>query len=442
MDPLNNLSSRSQNSTTTKLLIVGILILICLIPTFFVLILLSERTNRQEEVKKEITDKWGSHQLIVGPILSLPYYKLSIDSQGFKHELSGVLNILPKKLSHSASIDPEVRSRGIFEAVVYRTKIDGEGTFEISDFSYAGIKSSEIQWNKAYISMGITDTRGITQQISLKWNNFDIVFEPGPKNSIAGASGIHAFVPLHTAKKSFNFIYSFDIRGSKKLEFLPLGGETKVDIKSNWSSPSFTGVYLPNERDIVDGFSASWSVSSFGRSYPSQWVDSEVSAQMLSDSRFGVSLIQHVDFYTKINRTVKYAIMFIAITFLSFFLFEVLSKLRIHPFQYLLVGFALALFYLLLLSLSERFGFLPAYIISTVAIIGLITSYSAKVLRANKKALIISGLLFLLYSYLYVIVQLEDLALFYGSILLFLLLALTMYLTRNINWYKIDAGEA
>ncbi|KKS99384.1 MAG: Inner membrane CreD family protein, partial [Candidatus Giovannonibacteria bacterium GW2011_GWA1_43_15] len=281
--------------------------------------------------------------------------------------------------------------------------------FEMPDLSYTSVRLNEIQWDKAYISMGITDTRGITQQINLKWNNADIAFEPGSKNPIAGANGVHAFVPIDTAKKTFDFTYTFDIRGSEKLEFLPFGGETKVDIKSNWSSPSFTGAYLPNERNVADGFSASWSVSSFGRSYPQQWVDSEVNAQTLADSRFGMSLIRSVDFYTKINRTIKYAIMFIAITFLAFFLFEVLSKVRIHPFQYLLVGFALALFYLLLLSLSEAF--------------------------------IVSGLLFLLYSYLYIIVQLEDLALLYGSILLFVLLALTMYLTRNIDWYQVDAGK-
>ncbi len=231
------------------------------------------------------------------------------------------------------------------------------------------------------------------------------------------------------------------MQGSEQLEFLPLGGETKVDIKSRWSSPSFTGAYLPNTREVTDGFSANWSISSFGRSYPQQWVDGETDQQTILNARFGVSLIQSVDFYTKIDRTIKYAVMFIAITFLAFFLFEILSKIKIHPFQYLLVGFALALFYLLLLSFSERFGFLPAYVISTMATIGLIASYSAKVLKANKKASIVSALLALLYSYLYVIVQLEDLALFYGSILLFALLALTMYLTRNIDWYRIDAGE-
>ena len=441
MDSLNNPSFRSRNATTTKLLVVGVLIVVCLVPSLFVFILLSERTDRQEEAKKDITDKWGSNQLIIGPILSLPYHKSSVDPQGFTHESSGVINTLPKKLNHNASIEPEIRSRGIFEAVVYNTSIEGDGVFEMPDLSYTSVRLNEIQWDKAYISMGITDTRGITQQINLKWNNADIAFEPGSKNPIAGASGVHAFVPLDTAKKTFDFTYTFDIRGSEKLEFLPLGGETKVDIKSNWSSPSFTGAYLPNERDVTDGFSASWSVSSFGRSYPQQWTDSEVNEQMLLDSSFGVSLIQGVDFYTKINRTIKYAVMFIAITFLAFFLFEVLSKIRIHPFQYLLVGFALALFYLLLLSLSERFGFLPAYVISTIATIGLITSYSAKVLKANKKAFIVSGLLFLLYSYLYIIVQLEDLALLYGSILLFVLLALTMYLTRNIDWYQVDAGE-
>ena len=338
-------------------------------------------------------------------------------------------------------MEPEVRSRGIFDAVVYKTKIDGQGTFELPDLSYTNVTASEIQWDRAYVSMGITDTRGITRQVNLKWNNADIAFEPGSKNPIAGPSGVHAFVSLDRTKKSFAFEYSFDIRGSEKLEFLPLGGETKVDLKSNGGSPGFTGAYLPNERNVADGFSANWSVSSFGRSYPQQWVDSEVSAETLSDSRFGVSLIQNIDFYTKINRTLKYAIMFIAITFLSFFLFEVLSKLRVHPFQYLLIGFALALFYLVLLSFSERFGFFPAYVISTLATIGLITSYSAKVLRANKKALIIACLLLLLYSYLYVIVQLEDLALLYGSILLFILLAVTMYLTRNIDWYQVNAAE-
>lgn len=441
MNSLNNLSIRSQNLTTKKLFIVGVLILICLIPSFFVFILLSERMSRQDEAKKEIADKWGTSQIISGPILSLPYYSSSVDAQGFKHESSGVFNVLPQKLSHNALIDPEIRSRGIFDAVVYKTKIDGQGTFEIPDLSHISSKFNQIQWDKAYVSIGVSDTRGIIQQVNLKWNNTDIAFQPGTKNMIIGPSGVHAFLVLDPIKKSFDFLYSFEIKGSEKLEFLPLGGETKVDVKSNWNTPSFIGAYLPNERNVDNGFTANWSVSSFGRSYPQQWVDGEVNAQMLVDSRFGVSLIQGVDFYTKINRMVKYAIMFIAITFMAFFLFEILSKLKIHPFQYLLVGFALALFYLLLLSLSERFGFFPAYAISTLATIGLITSYSAKVLRANKKALIVSGLLFLLYSYLYVIVQLEDLALLYGSILLFMLLALTMYLTRNIDWYQIDESK-
>lgn len=441
MDTLNDMSRRPHNTTTAKLIIVGILIGICLVPSLFVLILLSERTDRQEEAKTEIAGKWGSSQLISGPILSVPYYKSSIDQQGVKHESSGVLNVLPHKLSYNASIEPEVRSRGIFEAVVYKTNIEGQGTFEIPDLSYVSVRPSEIQWDKAYVSIGITDTRGIVQQVNLKWNNADFVFEPGSKNPIAGVSGVHAFVPVNAGKKSFDFAYTFGIRGSEQLEFLPLGGETKVALTSSWNSPSFTGAYLPDEHTVADGFSARWSVSSFGRSYPQQWLDAEVSLDTLSSSRFGVSLIQGVDFYTKINRTIKYAIMFIAITFMTFFLFEVLAKLRIHPFQYLLVGFALALFYLLLLSLSERFGFLPAYVISTLATIGLITSYSAKVLRAQKKALIVAGLLFLLYSYLYVIVQLEDLALLYGSLLLFALLALTMYLTRNIDWYQIDSSE-
>ncbi len=440
MSTHKSISLGSQNGITAKLVVVGVLIFVCLVPSLLVMVLLSERTDRQEEVTQEITGTWGSSQIIAGPILSLPYQKIWFDAQGLRHESSGVFNVLPKKLNHTASIEPEVRSRGIFEAVVYKAMVGSTGTFEMPDFSSASVKSGEIEWSKAYVSLGIADTRGITGQVNLKWNDAAIAFEPGPKNPVVGAGGVHAFVPLDAGKKTFDFSYAFDIRGSGKMEFLPVGEETKVDVKSKWDSPSFIGAYLPNQDDTSDGFWAHWSVSSFGRSYPQQWADTEVSPETLLNSHFGVSLIRGVDFYTKIDRTIKYAIMFIVITFMAFFLFEVLNKLRIHPFQYLLVGFALALFYLLLLSLSERLGFFPAYVISTLATIGLITSYSATVLRANKKALSVAGLLFLLYAYLYVIVQLEDLALLCGSILLFALLALTMYLTRNIDWYQIDTG--
>ena len=420
---------------------VGVLIVISLIPSLFVWVLLEERTNRQDEARIDIASKWGSRQVIAGPILSLPYDKVFVDSQGVKHETSGVLNVLPQTLNHTATIDPEIRSRGIFEAVVYKTKIDVQGNFAIPDLRRVNVQTSDIKWNKAYVSMSISDTRGIAEQVHLEWAGSAIPFEPGSRSTILGESGIHAFVPVDTLKKSFEFAYSLNLQGSEQLEFLPLGSETTVAMKSTWGSPSFTGAYLPTERTLDSGFSASWSVSSFGRSYPEQWLDGEVEQQSLLNSRFGVSLLQGIDFYKKIDRTVKYAIIFIAITFLAFFLFEILAKLKIHPFQYLLVGFALALFYLLLLSFSERVGFLPAYIISTLATIGLITSYCAKVLRANNKALVIAGLLFLLYSYLYVIVQLEDLALLFGSMLLFVLLALTMYLTRNIDWYRGDVAE-
>lgn len=432
---------KSQNSVTFKLVIVGILAFVCLVPTFFMWALLSERTDRKNEAKKEITEKWGASQVIAGPILSLPYSKTTVDAQGFRRESSGVLNVLPQKLVHDGDMEPEIRSRGIFEAVVYKTKIRGQGTFQLPDFAYLNVKPAGIQWNKAYIAMGITDTRGIAEQASLQWNGSAISFEPGIKNPAAGTNGMHAFVPIDPSRKSFNFSYAFGLNGSEKLEFLPLGNDTEVSIKSAWSSPSFTGAYLPDKREIAENFSANWTVSSFGRSYPNQWIDSEVTAETLSASRFGVSLIQNVDFYTQTDRAIKYAIMFIAITFLTFFLFEVLAKLKIHPFQYLLVGFALALFYLLLLSISERLGFLAAYGISTFATVCLITVYSAKVLRANKKALIMAALLFLLYTYLYIIVQLEDMALMSGSVLLFVLLALAMYMTRNIDWYRIDSGE-
>ncbi|MDP3963760.1 MAG: cell envelope integrity protein CreD [bacterium] len=441
MDPQINFPFNIRYSINFKLLVVGALIFICLVPTFFVGFLLSERENRQKEVIGEIADRWGLSQVVAGPVLFLPYRTVVVDGQGVRSEKTGVLNVLPNTLTYDAVVDPEIRSRGIFDAIVYKSLIKGSGTFTVPDLSYLAVLPNEIQWDKAYVAIGITDTRGITEQVNLQWNGSPVHFEPGSKNNLVGDNGIHAFVPLKAGGEFAEFAFAFNVQGSEELAFAPLGSETKVHVRSGWNSPSFIGAYLPAEHAVANGFSADWSVSSFGRSYPQQWLDREVERQTLMDSTFGVSLIQSVDFYTMISRTIKYAIMFIAITFMAFFLFEILSKLKIHPFQYLLVGFALALFFLLLLSLSERFGFLAAYAISTIAIIGLITSYSAKVLRAHKKALTVAALLFLLYSYLYVIVQLEDLALLYGSILLFMLLALTMYLTRNIDWYRIETGE-
>ena len=219
MDTLQKLTNRHQFSATFKLVIVGVLIIVCVVPSFFVMLLLSERTNRQGEAVKEITDKWGGSQVIAGPILSLPYYKVTIDSSGYKHESSGVMNVLPQKLHYNAAINPEIRSRGIFDAVIYKTTIDGEGSFLMPDLQYSTIKTGDIQWDKVFIAIGISDTRGIVREINLQWNGASRVFEPGAKNPAVGLGGIHAFVPIDISKKSF--VFPTDISETLSIEASP-----------------------------------------------------------------------------------------------------------------------------------------------------------------------------------------------------------------------------
>ena len=217
--------------------------------------------------------------------------------------------------------------------------------------------------------------------------------------------------------------------------FLPVGETTNVIVKSNWSDPSFTGYYLPDNRKIQsDGFTAEWNINYLNRNYPQSWIGNK---HKIDFSAFGLELLLPVDQYQKTMRTVKYAILFISMTFLSFFMIELLGKKNIHPVQYMLIGFALLIFYSLLLSLSEHIDFTFAYLISGIAIIFIITSYTKSVLADNKQTGIIAGILIILYTYLYVVLQLQDYALLIGTIGLFAALTIVMYLTRNIDWFSV-----
>jgi inner membrane protein len=235
------------------------------------------------------------------------------------------------------------------------------------------------------------------------------------------------------------FAFEIHLKGSGGIAFAPLGKETVLSVSSPWQTPSFMGAFLPSSRELdASGFKAEWEISSFGRSYPQTWNEGDVSLEKLVDSAAGVDLHEQVGLYTKIFRSIKYAILFILITFASFFLFEVLSGVRIHPMQYFFIGAALALFYLLLLSLAEQIGFPWAYTIAAGMTAGLIAVYSSFVLHSRQRAMPIFGMLAALYGYLYFVLILEDYALLFGSFLVFALLATIMYLTRNLDWFSLS----
>jgi inner membrane protein len=230
------------------------------------------------------------------------------------------------------------------------------------------------------------------------------------------------------------------LSGGGSLSFLPLGDETTVTLASAWPAPSFTGAFLPTERTVsADGFTARWTVPSMARPFPQAWRAGEVDTGVLFGSSFGASLMAPVDVYQKVTRSVKYGALFLLLPFLVFFLFEVLGGLRVHPLQYLLVGFAECLFYLLLLSLAEHLPFVAAYLAAAGAATLMVTLYASAVLHSWRRALLLAPALAAAYGFLYTTLQSEDFALLIGSIGLFVILGLVMVLTRRVDWYRIGA---
>lgn len=403
------------DNLTVKMLVIGVIGLACFIASLFVFGLVEEREGRHVEAENEIGQTWGAPQTVIGPMLVVK----SADETD--------IYILPSTLKIESSIEPEVRKRGIFETVIYKERLIVSGTFSQSDVSLIAGKS-------ATFAVSLSDTRSIEKQVTLNWNKTELMLNPGSNASLLKDSGIHTPVTVLGGDNSFAF--EVTLNGNKRAMFAPVGRENEVTVSAPWGTPEFVGAFLPSTRDITaDSFSATWKVSSFGRNYAQSFLnDGTVSETMLTDSTFGVELNEGVDLYTQVSRSVKYAILFIAVTFMALFLFEVLAKVPLHAIQYLLVGLSLSLFYLLLLSLSEHIGFLRAYIVATGMISILISAYSIKILGKRSRGSTVFTLLVVLYSYLYFTLNLEDYALLFGSFLLFGLLAVVMYLTRNIDW--------
>ena len=350
------------------------------------------------------------------------------------------LHVLPSLLKISGNINPEKRYRGIYEIVVYNSQLDIAGTFNEFDLAAVDIRQENILFDKAEFVVGINDLRGIEEQVNLSWNDKEISFNPGiPSNDIA-SSGINALIsiePLDSA--TYNFELSLNLKGSQLLYFTPVGKVTDVDLTSDWPSPSFNGAFLPDSREVTEkGFKANWNVLHLNRNYPQIWASNRHS---INNSSFGIDLLLPVDNYQKSYRSTRYAILFIGFTFLVFFFIEVLNKVFIHPVQYILVGVALIVFYTLLISISEHLKFNFAFIISAISTLLLIAGYVKAILKSTKLTMLISGILTVLYAFIFVIIQLQDYALLIGSIGVFIILGLVMYLSRKIDWYSLNLND-
>lgn len=427
-----------SQTISAKILFMGLLILFLLIPSFMMNGIIKERKSRQQEAKTEVSEKWGNVQELVGPVLKIPYQESVILSEKDKNGTIikrpsinyGTHWISLEDFNLDFKINPEIRKRGIFEVILYKAKVQGEGHILPFDLEK---KNQTILWEEAQLQIGLRDLHGLKTHPQIKWGDRFFDFQVEETN---GGSILFATIPV--LKNGGSFVFDFDIQGSEQLYFNSVAKTTKVTMQSDWKTPSFVGRHLPENHNITDqGFTAEWNLQSFE-------IPQEIS--FLSNYKFskgtGVKLIFPVDFYQKNERAIKYNILFIVLTFVAFFLLEILRKHRVHPIQYLLIGLSMILFYALLLSLSEHFDFVFAYLISAGVIILLISSYCWAVLKNPKSASIILGLLCGIYTYLYVLLQLQDYALLSGTLFLLFVLSMVMFLTRKINWYKVNVkGE-
>ncbi|HLN52386.1 MAG TPA: cell envelope integrity protein CreD [Lentimicrobium sp.] len=437
---IENLNQFIRTSVTLKLLSIFILMLLLMIPMEFIKSLITERDQLRQTTINEVSNSWANRQNVYGPVLTIPFNKQIMEDGKIK-VLSDEVHILPSSLTVDGKIEPSSLKRGIYKVVVYDSDLSFKGNFTGIKKYLAEMKDTEFLWDEAFLTINITDPRGIKDKIPVVWNGHEIAVEPGTQIPELISSGITIkdIFTDSTNQEIYNFSFDLHLQGSQYLGFIPLGKETIVNLTSTWKDPSFNGSFLPDTRNVDDkGFKANYKILELNRNYPQSWVGNQNTTSVLN-SLFGVELLIPANDYQKSMRSAKYALLAIALTFLTFFLVEIFNKKKLHPFQYILIGLALCLFYTLLISISEHTNFDIAYIIASISVIGMIGLYAKSILKDLRQTIILVLILCLTYSFVYITLRLQDYALIIGSIGLSAILAFTMYITRRINWYDLGS---
>ena len=444
-----------NRSLTLKLGAIALLMLLLLIPLLMISGVIQDRQQLRDGVLEDIARSSSYSQLLSGPLMVVPYrkvvrtWKLNEKTNQRYQELGeerGRLYFLPERFELDGQVQTELRKRGFYEARLFHADNRISGHFSLP--AQLGIKEdfNDYQFDQPFLAVGISDIRGIENALKLELDGQRLDFIPGTQVRWLG-EGVHVTLPALDAGQPTELTFGFDLRlqGTGQLQVVPVGKTSKVSLAANWPHPSFIGNYLPAQREVTDlGFTANWQTSFFSTNLQ-EALNSCVSGsgcEAFSGRSFGVNFIDPVDQYLKSDRAIKYALLFIVLTFAGFFLFEVLKSLAVHPVQYALVGVALALFYLLLLSLAEHIGFALAYLLSASACVLLIGFYVCHVLRSVRHGLSFSAGLAALYGLLYGLLSAEDYALLMGSLLLFGLLGVFMVLTRKMDWYGVGQKTA
>jgi inner membrane protein len=464
-----------------KLLMTSLIGIVLIIPLLLVYALVYDRQSQSETAQTSINAGWGGPQVVAGPIVVVPFRTTQTQNEEIDGkmvtrvvELEKLLYISPTENRVTTKIDPQERRKSIYRTVLFEADVKGSAKFELpTDLPRFGVTREQLIWDRAELRMGVSDARGLTRGGSLVVNGQTLSLQPGKGPAATAGQGFFAFLPW-TGEGVIAVDYGFGLRGSRSLSVVPRGGQTRWQVSSTWASPSFSGAFLPERPRITDqGFAASYTVDKLALgqapvamedqgppaidhsvnygdySAPTTTTSMDVA---VAPGRGGeavggqaravtVGLVEPVNLYSKVDRSVKYGFLFIGFTFLAFLLFDVVGGARVAAAEYLLTGAALVLFFVLLLAFAEVIGFSAAYVLASAAIIGLLTAYSAAVLKSWRREKFIGALLIGLYALLFVLLNLEAWSLLIGSVMLFIALAGVMYATRNIDWSAIGQRE-
>jgi inner membrane protein len=418
----------------------GVLLLVMLWPLERIDGLVREREQRRSEASQEVMSHFGLPQTLIGPILTVPYVVWTAEErevngkkEQVRHWHRAYAHFLPAELAFSARVDPEIRRRGLFEIPVYTADVEVAGQFDAPDFSEWSIEAKDILWQEAWLSVEVSDRKALTSPIQMTIAGETLGFEVGDPAGAPLLRSLQARLPA-AARKGGSFRARVRLRGSERLAVAPMGGRTRLAVESSWPHPFFDGAYLPERRTVTDrGFQAAWSVLRFGRDFGQRWTDARLDPNIVSASSFGVAFKNPTDLYAEVARSTRYGVLFLVMTFLVLYLWEVLRRRPVHPLQYLVFGCALALFYVLELALAEHLGFLLAYLASAAGIVSLIALYARAIFASGKSAGTLAAMLAGLYAFLLVTLRSEDHALLLGALGLLALLGAVMYATRRLN---------
>lgn len=455
----------TDRSPGVKLLLVGLVAVLLALPLLMVYALVSDREGQSQQAQASITAGWGGQQVVSGPVLVIPYLRDETVTEGSgtaavtrTRQVRGELFLSPATQTVRTAIEPETRSYSIYRSVIFRAALSGTARFQLpGEFAVDGVRREALLLDQAELRFGVSDLRGLQQDARVTADRAAVVLQPGKGLASSGGAGFHGKLAWDGAP--LDVVWSYGLRGSYGIALVPRGGETRWEVSSPWPHPSFGGSFLPDVREVGgEGFSATYGVTNLALGQalattvdpgpPNAFLPPEMEPAMTDHAGGGpamaasIALTDPVDLYSRVDRSVKYGFLFIGFTFLAFFMFDVVVGARVATAEYLLTGAGLVLFFVLLLAFAEVIGFTWAYLVASAAIIGLLTAYSAAVLKSRRRAGFIGALLVGLYATIYALLSLEALSLVIGSVLLFLALTGVMYATRNVDWSSVGRGEA